>query len=245
MATLVTGGGRRSAAPVYNTTPQAGTNVLNSEATLQQLLTALNAPQAPAIEAESTAFEPEELVSMPGAEAEWARDASLGFRGVGLGLQGYGQLTGNAELEGLGSELSGFGGYANSLYGLANAKNATDVAKAGAPAALKALEVPAPYAGMVLGAINDGPRGAVSGTATAALSVAFPMLGIANALSGVFGGPTIGSLLTDFIGGDKPPATPEQEAEAILAWLGGVETQGETEEVVEDIYAPDYNPNVV
>lgn len=264
MATLNVGGGRRSAAPVFSSAPQPGTSVLNYDRSISDMLDDpagfdlspdaagpqlnLDAQAHVNYQAPQEQLGPTFSGSGNSAELDWARDLSQGLRGASMGIGLYGQATGDTSYNELGKGLGTSGLYTSALYNLANARDASGVAKSVAPTVVKELGMSAPYAGMVLGAINDGPRGAVAGTVTGALSVAFPAVGIVNAISGALGGPTIGSLITKFIGGDKPPPTPEQIEEGIRSFFGGLNEEagigldGSPTGFSGDLFNPNSNP---
>jgi len=127
-------------------------------------------------------------------------------RAAGSLVQNVGRLAGDRQLSQFGGSL-GLG--ANIAGAIARPGPATI-----APLALRALGVNPIIGSAISGAFSGGNklRGAAIGAAAGALAMKFPPLGILSALSGIFGGPTIGSIIGRLFGGGRrrapAPVTP-------------------------------------
>jgi len=121
------------------------------------------------------------VLSNPNATAENKVAASLGLAGTLANDPNLGTL----------------GGLVNS-YGTLNSASATDSQKAAAIAgpALQAFGASAPVAGAVMGGINDGVPGAISGWATMSLAMAHPVLALGGLVSSAMGGWSLGETVT-------------------------------------------------
>jgi hypothetical protein len=83
------------------------------------------------------------------------------------------------------------GGMIGTLGGLMSAKDANGVARALGPVAASKIGLPGGLVGFGLSAMD----GNLAGMATSALSMANPMAGLVNAVSSMFGGPTVGNVV--------------------------------------------------
>lgn len=190
MATIMTGGARRSAAPTYQQFSPQQAQALGYDPELLRRQIAEQAVASPNQQgslAESFARGTSTL-SGQGSNATFGGNAAPGTAGnvqaVGQGLSAIGMLAGSAEMAQIGGML-GLGG------ALGQAKSPGQALATIAGPALSLAGIP----GNVLGLGTAAVQGNIPGMVNSALSFASPQLAALNALSGLLGIGTVGSAL--------------------------------------------------
>jgi len=197
MPNIYAGGARRSTAPSYTAVAPTTSVALTSNDVLMQLL------QQQMQQAAAPKVMPQAKPSdMGGGGSNSGTTSSGGTPGNMGAMQGIsGLATAMQSLGVLGKDLSLMDAGRTLGQGTAIANAVTNPSVTSiAPVAFSQLGLSAPVAGGIMGGINGGVPGAVKGTATGMLAMLNPEIAALNALSSLFGGPT----LSDAIGS---PAT--------------------------------------
>jgi len=198
MPNIYAGGARRSTAPSYTAVAPTTSRAITADDVLMQLLQQQMQQQAAAPKVMPQA----KPSDMGGGSSNSGTTSSSGTTGNIGAMQGIsGLATAMQSLGVLGKDLSLMDAGRTLGQGTAIANAVTNPSVTSiAPVALSQLGLSAPVAGGIMGGINGGVPGAVKGTATGVLGMLNPEIAALNALSGLFGGPT----LSDAIGS---PAT--------------------------------------
>lgn len=188
MATIVAPGSRRSVAPqITYTTPQT-----SQAQVVQQILQQMQSTQQPQTTVRSGTVQPRTGVPIQAG----SQNGGISFGGTpginGRDVSQFGGIVGTLGSLAGDADAANVGGVLGTIGNVASARTPQDAAMAAAPAIGSMLGAPGSLVSAGLGVAT----GDISRTVNALLS-GIPSLGMVNALAGMFGLGTVGSVVRD------------------------------------------------